>query len=238
MMGFTTDESIATELETYIVNDGTLHRQRVTPMITNLAKKMAKGTYNRTQAVKLWRYLADAGAKAYNKEFGMGSSGYGPWTPAIRNIVAKELRDYYEENVEDEAANIKAKRKKNPTRRNPSRKLHSGDYRPRTKPGFYRRTGGDIIYVEGIYTPGDVWSDIQDPDPLSPTDWHVSYVGTLTKADKDGPSAGTQPAGGEMKVYELGAGGWRRMKESDLKPKWKAFFRKAGVKVKANPARR
>ena len=124
-MGFTTDESIATELETYIVNDGTLYRQRVKPMITNLAKKMAKGTYNRTQAVKLWRYLADAGAKAYNKEFGMGSSGYGPWTPAIRNIVAKELRDYYEEDVEDEAANIKAKRKKNPTR-----KLHRGDYRP------------------------------------------------------------------------------------------------------------
>lgn len=116
-MGFTTDESIATELETYIVNDGTLYRQRVTPMITNLAKKMAKGTYNRTQAVKLWRYLADDGAKKYNKEFGLGSRGYGPWTPAIRNIVAKELRDYYEENVEDEAADIKAKRKKNPTRR-------------------------------------------------------------------------------------------------------------------------
>ena len=117
MMGFTTDESIATELETYIVNDGTLYRQRVTPIITNLAKKMAKGTYNRTQAVKLWRYLADDGAKKYNKEFGLGSRGYGPWTPAIRNIVAKELRDYYEEQVEDEAADIKAKRKKNPTRR-------------------------------------------------------------------------------------------------------------------------
>lgn len=116
-MGYTTDESIAVELETYIVNDGTLYRERAKPMITNLAKKMAKGTYNRTEAVKLWRYLADAGAKAYNKEFGLGSSGYGPWTPAIRNMVAKELRDSYEEQVEDEASNIKAKRKKNPTRR-------------------------------------------------------------------------------------------------------------------------
>ena len=115
--------------------------------------------------------------------------------------------------------------------RNPSRKLHRGDYRPRIKPGFYRRKGGDIIYVEGVYTPGDVWSDIQDPDPLRPADWFITYVGTYTKADKDGPSARTQAASGEMKVYELA--GYRRIKESDLKPKWKAFFKKAGVRKKA-----
>jgi hypothetical protein len=110
-------------------------------------------------------------------------------------------------------------------------KTKRGDYRPRAKPGFYRRKGGDIIYVESIYTPGELWADIQDPDPLGVSDWYLSYVGTLTKADKDGPSAGTQAAGGEMKVYELVQAGWRRVKESDLKPKWKAFFEREGVQM-------
>lgn len=111
------------------------------------------------------------------------------------------------------------------------RKTKKGDYRPRTKPGFYRRKGGDVIYVAAVYTPGELWADLRDPEPLSPSDWYLSYVGTLTKADKDGPCEHTRAASGEMKVYELGAGGWRRMKESDLKPKWRAFFQREGVKT-------
>ena len=111
------------------------------------------------------------------------------------------------------------------------RKTKRGDYRPRTRPGFYRRKGGDVIYVAAVYTPGELWADIQDPEPLSPSDWYLSYVGTYTKADKDGPCEHTKAAGGEMKVYELAHAGWRRMKESDLKPKWRAFFEREGVKT-------
>src|SRR5260221_13736245 len=44
------------ELELYIINDSDLYRQNVQPVIKNLAKKMAKGIYDKTKAIKLWTY--------------------------------------------------------------------------------------------------------------------------------------------------------------------------------------
>ena len=99
MMGFTTDESLATELELYIRHDRRLRAGQTSSIITNLAKKMAKGTYDRTQAVKLWRYLADSGAKKYNKEFNFG--GIGDVESAMR---ARKDRIRYEEKLAAEAA--------------------------------------------------------------------------------------------------------------------------------------
>lgn len=57
------------ELELFIVNDGDLYRQRVQPIIANLAKKTRKGVYDHAKAAKLWGYLADAGAQKYTKDF-------------------------------------------------------------------------------------------------------------------------------------------------------------------------
>lgn len=109
------------ELQIYIVNDSDLYRQRVEPIIKNLAKKMKKGTYDHAKAVKLWMYLADAGAQKYTKEFDTrGASSYGIFTKADRLAVAKELADYYRENVEQFFQDIDmdaARRALNPRRK-------------------------------------------------------------------------------------------------------------------------
>ena len=94
----TIDKEAVRELILYITNDGDLYRQRVTPMIENLKKKVKKGVYDREKAVKLWQYLADDGVKKYGKEFGPGASV--AWlNPATREEIARQLRDYYEEEV-------------------------------------------------------------------------------------------------------------------------------------------
>lgn len=99
-------------------------------------------------------------------------------------------------------------------------KITRADYRPRTRPGFYQR-GGDVLRIDFV--------EFSRPLPgkhLTPYDWYVSGVGTLTEVDKGGPSPGTQATSVEMKVYELTGGRdrWRRMNPAKLKPAWKAFF--------------
>lgn len=59
----------ADELVLYIDNDYTLYQQK-DRFLQNAYRKMKKGTYNPTLAVKLWQYYVDHGAKAYAKEFG------------------------------------------------------------------------------------------------------------------------------------------------------------------------
>jgi len=82
------------ELLLFIENDGDLYRQRAQPIMKNLAKKMVKGTYDSDRAVTAWKYLADAGAKKYQKEFGTEDSPI--FTPAVRKAVAIELADAFE----------------------------------------------------------------------------------------------------------------------------------------------
>lgn len=88
----------ADELLLYIENDGDLYRQQATPIMANLARRMLKNTYDSTKAVKLWRYLADAGAKKYTKEFGTpGPNGsFGTFTPAMRQEVARDMAESFE----------------------------------------------------------------------------------------------------------------------------------------------
>ena len=94
------------ELVLYITNDGDLYRSRALPTIANLARKLKRGSYDKDLAIKAWQYLADDGVRKYDKEF---VSGQGKLflDKATRTAIAKELRDYYEEQVEDEA-NVKA----------------------------------------------------------------------------------------------------------------------------------
>lgn len=103
----TIDKEAVRELVLYITNDGDLYRQRVTPMIENLKRKVKKGVYDREKAVKLWQYLADEGVKKYGKEFGPGASV--AWlNPATREEIARKLRDYYEEEVMWEDSPVEA----------------------------------------------------------------------------------------------------------------------------------
>lgn len=113
------------ELVLFTTNDSDLYRQRVKPILANLAKKIRKGTYDPAKALKLWAYLSDAGAQKYTKEFGdtggsyrgpRGSTSYGIFTKSDRRDAAKEFAEYYAEELADEAGS-----KSNPRRRRTTR---------------------------------------------------------------------------------------------------------------------
>ena len=88
-------------------------RRRIRSKATrNPAKQPADNAAARELAVKLWRYLADNGAKKYAKEFATPGEQGMIFTPATRDIAARELRDTYDEAVR-EAAGVKG----NPRRR-------------------------------------------------------------------------------------------------------------------------
>jgi hypothetical protein len=89
----------AYELFLFGTNDAQLYRSRITPIIDNLKKKIVKGKYDHTLALKLWRYAADDAAKRYNKEHMGTTAGYGIFTVPVRNEVAKQFQDYYEEEL-------------------------------------------------------------------------------------------------------------------------------------------
>lgn len=84
------------ELVLYIVNDGDLYRQRTTPILENLRRKQARGAYDRELAVKAFKYLADAGAKAYAREHARASEWNRIFSPRERQEAARELARYYE----------------------------------------------------------------------------------------------------------------------------------------------
>lgn len=90
----------ANDLHLYIVNDGDLNRQILLPAQKNATRRKAKGTFNSTLALKLFKYTVEAGAKKYAKEMGGG-----PWhkqfSMSDRKAVAKELVDDFESKYED-----------------------------------------------------------------------------------------------------------------------------------------
>lgn len=102
------------ELKLFIDSDGDLYRQTKGPIEKNLTKKFVKGTYNHKLAVKLWKYLADNGAKKYAKDFSLASDWNRMFSVADRTAVAQALAD-------DWLAEMKAGNRHNPcrTRRNP-----------------------------------------------------------------------------------------------------------------------
>lgn len=106
------DEHSAKELFLWIENDGDLYRQQYTPILKNLTAKKARGTYDRTKAVKLFGYLVENGAKKYYREVVQGlpteytfvrnvSPEWSRMFPKkLRDVVAEELRDRFEDEYE------------------------------------------------------------------------------------------------------------------------------------------
>lgn len=97
-MGYESDESVAAKLLLFIDNDGDLYRQQFMPIIENLARKIKRGVYAPTLAIKLWMYLMDVGAKKYIKEFGgLDEEQTTSWNEAfpkrVREIAAKEISE-------------------------------------------------------------------------------------------------------------------------------------------------
>ncbi len=91
------DDAAVRELVLYITNDHELYRRQVIPIIDNLRKKIKRNVYDADKAVKLWKYLADAGAKKYTQEFGTQDAMI--FSPATREAAAVELRDNYDEEL-------------------------------------------------------------------------------------------------------------------------------------------
>lgn len=93
------DMDAARELELYAVNTGELYRRMVCPAIENLRRKASKGQYNQEKAVKLFSYTADEAAKMYHREFCGAGRYYDVFNKATRQEVAKNLEEYYREEV-------------------------------------------------------------------------------------------------------------------------------------------
>ena len=94
---------IQDELQLYADNDSDAYRMQKS-IEQNLIKKMKKGTYDSTKAVKLWQYMVDDAAKKYEKKF--GTPGMKTFSLQDRKMVAvafaKEFEDKYDDGEFDD----------------------------------------------------------------------------------------------------------------------------------------
>lgn len=91
------DKAAAHELALYTTNDRQLFQQQAIPIISNLNRKIAKGIYNETLALKLWGYLAQSGAQKYAKEF--GGTWHQLFSVPTRKEAAKEIAKHYADHL-------------------------------------------------------------------------------------------------------------------------------------------
>ena len=101
LMAEAVDKETVRELFLYITNDSQIYRQRITPIINNLSKKVGKATYDGNKAIKAFMYAVNDGVKKYEKE--NASPG---WAKGIdkktKEAIASELLDYYTEQIGEE----------------------------------------------------------------------------------------------------------------------------------------
>ena len=84
----------ARELLLVATNEGKLYSSMIVPIVRNMARKMAKGTFDADKAIDAFYHVADAASKQYNKDFGY------LFTVTERFTAAKDMVDYYMENIE------------------------------------------------------------------------------------------------------------------------------------------
>ena len=89
------------ELVLQTSNDGDLYAKQIQPIILNLARKKAKGTFDKNLAVKLFRYAVDNKVK----ELAGPSSRMVPGT--IRNKVADKLLSIFDGEIDDKVKDLK-----------------------------------------------------------------------------------------------------------------------------------
>ena len=85
----------AEELAMLAQNDPALYDRQYVPIIKNVMRKRAKGTYDHNLAIKLWRYLIDNIAKQ-----DAGHMARHKWSGVVRNLAAKEIADEELHNME------------------------------------------------------------------------------------------------------------------------------------------
>jgi len=158
------DPHAVTELTLFIENDGELYKSRGQPIIANLAKKVAKGTYDAALAEKMYGYLAEDGARKYAWEFGarkpgtrswreQSASGNGMFDTATRRAVARNLRVGYDEDVRSAAREIKPSTRK----RNPGLVTSAaGKQRQVKNLGWFDRYASKNIIDKIVFTPSGI----------------------------------------------------------------------------------
>lgn len=87
------------ELVLYMVNDGTLYTQVITPIISNLKKKYKAGKLDNLKAIDAFYYAAQAGAKKYCKDFAHIEDAPHIFDVTCRYTAAAELFDYYTDEI-------------------------------------------------------------------------------------------------------------------------------------------
>lgn len=104
------DEWETSELVLYIHNDSDLYDRNTMPVVRNLARKMAKGTFEKELAKKAFKYVVDAGVQKYRKELPV-EDGYEAveFNPATREEAAEQLLEIYMERIEEIAEELKKK---------------------------------------------------------------------------------------------------------------------------------
>lgn len=101
----TVDEAAADELLIYIINTNGLSpvgNKKCpscigTAVAEMLRKRMARGTYDPSKAPRAWMPVADAGAKAYQREHDPTTRWYDIFNAATRRQVAEDLAHHFEQ---------------------------------------------------------------------------------------------------------------------------------------------
>lgn len=100
-------DTAARELFLYATNDGDTYRERVQPVIANLAEHLASRRYDADRARGSWYRVADYAARRYGREFGQGErDGLRMFPPATRRAIVNWLADYYGDEVAEQAADL------------------------------------------------------------------------------------------------------------------------------------
>ena len=95
-----TDHVSARELALFAVNDGELYRRQTTPIIANLKRKIKRGVYESSKALKLWGYLAESAAKDYAKQFGGARDKWSEmFPPDTRREAAAQIAKHYNDAI-------------------------------------------------------------------------------------------------------------------------------------------
>ncbi len=88
------------ELTLYATNDGRLYDYRIVPVVRNLAKKFAKGTFDADKAIDAFYPVATEAARMYCREFARLEDAPQVFDVTARFTTAAEMVDYYMENIE------------------------------------------------------------------------------------------------------------------------------------------
>ena len=94
------DSDATNELDSFIMNNERLYRQRFMPIISNIKRKLKRNVYDHEKAQKLWMYLVDDAAKEYVKEYGSTQDDVKDMFPKeTRQRVARIISDRELENI-------------------------------------------------------------------------------------------------------------------------------------------